>query len=70
MTVKGRKRTLNGILHDELYTCLSKWPPNNHEQITTLTKCTCKACLVVNHSELALTLEKCIIDGKIIVCFI
>ena len=36
MTAKGRKRTLNGILLDALYTCLSKWPPNNHEQITTL----------------------------------
>ena len=46
-------------------TCLSKlWPPNNHEQ-----SCTCKACLVVNHPEIALTLEKCIIQGKIIVCF-
>ena len=31
-TAKKRKRTLSGILHDVLYTCLSKWPPNNHEQ--------------------------------------
>ena len=26
-------------------------------------------CLVVNHPEIALTFEKCIIQGKIIVCF-
>ena len=65
MTAKERKRTLGEILHDELNTCLSKWPPimNN---MTTLT---CKACLVVNHPEIALTLEKCLIQGKIIVCF-
>ena len=30
---------------------------------------TCKVCLVVNHPEIALTLEKCLIQGKIIVCF-
>ena len=35
----------------------------------TLTKCTCKASLVVNHPAIALTLEKCIIQGKIIVYF-
>ena len=54
MTAKERKRTLGEILHDELNTCLSKWPPimNN---MTTLT---CKACLVVNHPEIALTLGK------------
>ena len=68
-TAKERKRTLSGILHDALYTCLSKWPPKNHEQITRLTKCTCKVCLVVDHPEIALTLEKCIIESKIIICF-
>ena len=36
---------------------------------TTITKCTCKACLVVDHPERALTLEKCIIEGKVIVRF-
>ena len=60
MNAKERKRTLKGILHDALNTCLSKWPPN---------KLTCKACLVVNHPEIALTLEKCLIQGKIIVFF-
>ena len=29
---------------------------------------TCKAFLVVNHPEIALTLGKCLIQGKIIVC--
>ena len=32
MTVKERKRTLGGILHDALNTCLSRWPPNNHKR--------------------------------------
>ena len=67
MTAKERKRTLSGVLHDALYTChntcLSKWPPNIHEQ----------PCLLVRrftgfHPEIALTLEKCLIQGKIIVC--
>ena len=42
-------------------TCLLKWPPNNHEQPCLRT---CKVCLVVNHPEIALTLEKCLIQGK------
>ena len=46
--------------------CLSKWLPNNQSRTTTLI---CKACLALNHTEIALTLEKCLIQGKIIVCF-
>ena len=37
--------------------------------MNNMTTLTCKACLVVNHPEIALTLEKCLIQGKIIVCF-
>ena len=37
--------------------------------MNNITKLTCKACLVVNHPEIALTLEKCLIQGKIIVFF-
>ena len=44
----------------------SKRLPNNESWTTTLV---CKVCLVVNHPEIALTLEKCLIQGKIIVCF-
>ena len=47
-------------------TCLSNWLPNNQSQTTMLI---CKASLAVNHSEIALTSEKCLIQGKIIVCF-
>ena len=66
MNAKERKRTLKGILHDALNTCLSK----GRRTITNnITKLTCKACLVVNHPEIALTLEKCLIQGKIIVFF-
>ena len=72
MTAKERKRTLSGILHDMLY----HLPPHlpfkmaaKESWTNTLTKCTCKACLVVNHTEIALILEKCIFQGKIIVCF-
>ena len=73
MTVKERKRTLSGILHDALYHLPQYLPfkrTTKQSQTTTLTKCTCKACLVVNHPEIALTLEKSVlIQGKIIVCF-
>ena len=36
---------------------------------TTMVTCTCKVSLVVNHPEIALTLEKGLIQGKIIGCF-
>ena len=70
-TAKERKRTLNGILHDPLYQLPQHLPFKmaTKSRTTTLTKCTCKACLVVNHPEIALTLEEFIIQGKIIVCF-
>ena len=72
MTAKERKRTLSVILHDALYHLPQHLPfKMAAEQLrtTTLTKCTCKACLVVNHPEIVLTLEKCKIQGKIIVSF-
>ena len=42
-------------------TCRLKWPPNNHEQPCLRTH---KACFMVNHAEIALTLEKPLIQGK------
>ena len=72
MTTKERKRTLSRILHDALYHLPQRLPfkiAAKQSRTTMLTKCTCKACLAVNHPEIALTLEKCIIQGKIIVCF-
>ena len=68
MTVKERKRTLAGIFHDAPYRLPFKMAAKQ-SRTTTLTKCTCKACLVENHPEIALTLEKCIIQGKITVYF-
>ena len=68
MTVKERKRTLVGIFHDAPYRLPFKMAAKQ-SRTTTLTKCTCKACLVENHPEIALTLEKCIIQGKITVYF-
>ena len=65
MTVKEEKGHLVGyyiMRYTASYTtCLLKWPPNYHEQPCLRT---CKACLVVNHPEIALTLEKCLIQGK------
>ena len=74
MSKKERKKTLSAILHDVLYHLpqhvhLPFKMPASQSQTTTITKCTCKAWLMVNHPEVALTLEKCIIQGKIIVCF-
>ena len=66
MTVKERNRTLDGIFHDAPYHLPFEMAAKQ-SQTTTLTKCTCKACLVVNHPEIVLTLEKCISQGKIIV---
>ena len=68
LKVNKWKRTLSGILHDVLYHLPQHLPfkmAAKQSRTTTLTKCTCKACLVVNHPEIALTLEKCIIQGKI-----
>ena len=45
--------------------CLSKWPLNYYEQPRLFLG----HFLVVNRPEIALTLEKCLIQGKIIVCF-
>ena len=59
----GYYMTCYTACHD---TCFSKWLPNNESWTTTHV---CKVCLVVNHPEIALTLEKCLIQGKIIVCF-
>ena len=72
MTAKERKRTLSGIWQWRAVSLATTLPfkmAAKQSWTTTLTKCTCKACLVVNHPEIALTLEKCIIQGKIIVCF-
>ena len=72
MTAKERKRIFSWILHDALYHLpqhLALKIAAKQSRTITLTKCTCKACLAVNHPEIALTLEKCIIQGKIIVCF-
>ena len=66
MTVKERKRTLDGIFHDAPYHLPFEMAAKQ-SRTTTFTKCTCKACLVVNHPEIVLTLEKCISQGKIIV---
>ena len=66
MTVKERKRTLAGIFHGAPYHLPFEMAAKQ-SRTTTLTKCTCKACLVVNHPEIVLTLEKCVIQGKIIV---
>ena len=68
MTVKERKRTVAGIFHGAPYHLPFEMAAKQ-SRTTTLTKCTCKACLVVNHPEIALTLEEFIIQGKIIVCF-
>ena len=72
MTAEERKRILSGILLDALYHLPQHLPfkmAAKQSGTATLTKCTCKACLVENHPEIVLTLEKCIIQGKIIVCF-
>ena len=66
MTVKERKRTVAGIFHGAPYHLPFEMAAKQ-SRTTTLTKCTCKACLVVNHPEIVLTSEKCIIQGKIIV---
>ena len=53
-TTKDRKRTLSGILHDMLYHLPQHLPfkmAAKQSQTTTLTKCTCKASLVVNHPK-------------------
>ena len=75
MTAEERKRTLRGILHDVLY-CLLRHLPFKMaaERSRTIRSVlhvsfTYKTFLVVNHPEIALTLEKCLIQGKIIVCF-
>ena len=66
MTAKERKGDLVGYYTPCHDTFLSKWLPNNQSRTTTPIS---KACLAVNHPEIALTLEKCLIQGKIIVCF-
>ena len=71
-TAKKRKRTLSRILHDVLYHLPQHLPfkmAAKQSWTTRLTKCTCKACLAVNHPEIVLTLEECTIQGKIIVSF-
>ena len=42
---------------------------NGRRTITNNHTLTCMAFLAVNYPEIALTLEKCLIQGKIIVCF-
>ena len=58
MTARERKKTLSGILLDALYHLPQHMPfkmATKQSLTTTLTKCTCKACLVENHPEIALT---------------
>ena len=60
MTAKEEKADLVGY-YITRYTAshttwLLKWSPNNHKEPCLRT---CKVCLVVNHPEIALTLEKC-----------
>ena len=48
-------------------TCLSNWLPNNQSRTTMPI---CKASLAVNHPEIALTLEKCLIQVKSLFAFL
>ena len=52
-----------------LATTLSKFPFKMATKRSQTTLLTCKEFLIVNHPEVALTLEKCLIQGTIIVCF-
>ena len=64
-----KKKDTWGILHDTLYCQPHHLPFKMAAEQSQTTMLTCKVFLVVNHPEIALTLEKCIIQGKIIVCF-
>ena len=59
-----RKRTLSGILHYMLYSLQHHLPFKMAAEQSRTTTLTCKVCLVVNLPEIALTLKKCLIQGK------
>ena len=69
MTAEERKRTLRGILHGALYRLPQNLPFKMAAERSQTTTLTYKMFLVVNRPEIAWTLEKCLIQGKIIVCF-
>ena len=56
-------------LHDTLYRLPQYLPFKMAAEWSWTTTLTCKVFLVVNHPEITLTLEKCLIQGKIIACF-
>ena len=59
-----RKRTLRGILHYMLYSLPHHLPFKMAAEQSQTTTLICKACLVVNLPQIALTLKKCLIQGK------
>ena len=65
---RKKKDTLGDITWYAIQLATTLAFQNGRERSRTTTL-TCKTFLVVNHPEIALTLEKCLIQGKIIVCF-